>query len=98
LLDTRTEGRRHVWLTIKEACNVDAATAEVLLDAAEIKVGNGCISLCYDARGQSYVVPIACINDPINFGTDYHVEKLRSKAEPTESSLMTVIGSSYITG
>ena len=47
--------------------------------------------LVYDATGRSYKVPIAVINDPINFGTDFHMEKLKCKEKPEKLRDLTLL-------
>lgn len=71
-----------VWATLKQVCETDHLTAVVLMEAAGITTDNGSIELCYDSTGASYEIPIPCINVPLNFGTDFLMEKLHNFEKP----------------
>ena len=67
---TRTTGRRHVWLTIKQAVEADHETAKLLLEMAEITLQNGLLTVCKDPDGNLYEIPIFVINDPVAYGPE----------------------------
>ena len=67
---TRTTGRRHVWLTIKQAVEADHETAKLLLEMAEITLQNGILTVCQDSTGGVYEIPAFVINDPIAYGPE----------------------------
>jgi hypothetical protein len=52
---------------------------------------NDNLELCFDVRGNCYVIPIAIINDPINFSNDYCMEKLKLKEKTVETQDIRVI-------
>jgi hypothetical protein len=52
---------------------------------------NDNLELCFDVRGNCYVIPIAIINDPINFSNDYCMEKLKLKEKTVETQDIKVI-------
>ena len=42
------------------------------------------LKFLYDPTGASYKTPIACINEPVNYGEDIEVERLKKASEPEE--------------
>lgn len=50
----------------------------------------GNMQLCYDSLGHAYIVPVACINEPINYGSEYHIEKIKDREAPTEGKEVKV--------
>ena len=42
------------------------------------------LTTCIDQAGVYYRVPIACINDPINYEQNYQMKQLQEKVKPSE--------------
>ena len=42
------------------------------------------LTTCIDQAGVYYRVPIACINDPVNYDQDYQQNKMKEKKKPPE--------------
>ena len=45
------------------------------------------LTTCIDQAGVYYRVPIACINDPVNYEQNYQQQKLREKAKPQKADV-----------
>jgi hypothetical protein len=67
VLETRTSGSKQVWELLHIACREDEATALALIDAAELQLPQNSLTTAIDNAGIYYRVPIACINEPLNF-------------------------------
>ena len=48
------------------------------------------LTTCIDQAGVYYRVPIACINDPVNYDQNYQLNKMKEMAKPTEVTLKNV--------
>ena len=52
------------WRIINQACIYDEARARMLLDENDLKTYEGCINHIIDQKGNHYIIPNYCINDP----------------------------------
>jgi hypothetical protein len=48
------------------------------------------LTTCIDQAGVYYRVPIACINDPVNYEQNYQYQKLRDKVKPQNQDVKDV--------
>ena len=62
-----------IWRIINQACIYDEARARMLLDDYELKTYNGCINHIIDKKGNHYIIPNYCINDPY-FEREYKID------------------------
>ena len=53
-----------IWRVINQACVYDEYRANVLLEEYNLTTYDGCINHIVDKKGQHYIVPNYCINDP----------------------------------
>ena len=53
-----------IWRIINQACIYDEARARMLLDEYDLKTYEGCINHIIDKKGNHYIIPNYCINDP----------------------------------
>ena len=53
-----------MWRIINQACIYDEARAKMLLDEYDLKTYEGCINHIIDKKGNHYIIPNYCINDP----------------------------------
>ena len=83
-LETRTSGSQEIWQLIRNACQEDNETAKALILAADLTMPQNSISFCIDQAGVYYRIPIACINDPVNYERDYINKSLKEKAKPEQ--------------
>lgn len=67
IIETRTSGSPHIWQLLRNACEEDAATAEALILAAGLQMPQNSLTTAIDENGVYYRVPIACINEPVNY-------------------------------
>ena len=67
---TRTTGRRNIWLVIKNAIEADHETAALLLQMSGISVKIGSITTLEDTNGNIYEIPPFIINEPIYFANE----------------------------
>jgi hypothetical protein len=58
--------------------------------AADLNMPQNSLTTCIDQAGVYYRVPIACINDPVNYEQNYQYQKLRDKAKPTKEMVKDV--------
>ena len=86
-LETRTSGSQEIWQLIRNACQEDNETAKALILAADLTMPQNSISFCIDQAGVYYRIPIACINDPVNYERDYINKSLKEKAKPEQVDL-----------
>ena len=66
------------WRVINQACVYDEYRANILLEEYELKTYNGCINHIVDKKGNHYLIPNYCINDPYferNFIIKEDIEK-----------------------
>ena len=57
----------------------DNETATALIEAAELQMPQQSLTTCIDQAGVYYRVPIACINDPVNYDQNYQDQQMRKK-------------------
>ena len=89
--ETRTNGNKHIWTLIKNACEEDHETAELLIkETGGLKMPQNSLTLIIDAEGIYYRVPICLINDPVNYDADYVNEKLKQKTAPKQEATINV--------
>ena len=62
-----------IWRIINQACIYDEERARILLDDYELKTYNGCINHIIDKKGNHYIIPNYCINDPY-FEREYKID------------------------
>ena len=56
---------------MRNACTESNETALALISAAELTMPNNSLTTCVDQTGVFYRVPIACINDPVNYEQNF---------------------------
>jgi hypothetical protein len=59
-----------VWSTLQTACQEDHLTAVAIISAAELQLPQDSLTTAIDSQGIYYRIPIACINDPMNYSVD----------------------------
>ena len=64
------------WKIIQRAVNFDEISGPLLLDEYKIKCKNGCINHLIDEKGEEYIIPNYCINEPY-FEKKMDTEKLK---------------------
>lgn len=84
---SQTSGRRHVWMTIRQACEADNATAATLLQLAEITLEGNSLMVCYDRNKNRYEVPPFVINDPVKLSDAEPKRKGLKKKEMKEKEI-----------
>lgn len=89
--ETRWEGSEEIWQVLKKACEVDHTEAEELIQQHGIVLHNNRLTFCYDEKGRSYVIPPACINEPVGFGVDKEKERLEGAGEPDEVKKLNLV-------
>ena len=62
-----------IWRKINQACIYDEARARMLLDEYDLKTYEGCINHIIDKKGNHYIIPNYCINDPY-FEREFKIE------------------------
>ena len=62
-----------IWRVINQACVYDEYRANVLLEEYNLTTYDGCINHIVDKKGQHYIVPNYCINDPF-FEKEYKIK------------------------
>jgi len=70
------------WRIINQACVYDEYRANMLLGEANLRTFEGCINHIVDEKGNHYIVPNYCINDPYfekEFKIQQNVEKKKLK-------------------
>lgn len=67
---TRTTGRRNVWLVIKNAMEADPQTATLLLQMSGIIIKGENLTVLEDTNGNVYEIPPFMINDPVSFANE----------------------------
>ena len=63
-----------MWRIINQACIYDEARSRMLLDDYELKTCDGCINHIIDKKGNHYIIPNYCINDPY-FEREFKIDK-----------------------
>ena len=62
-----------IWRIINQACVYDEYRANMLLQECQLTTAKGCINHIIDKKGNHYIIPNYCINDPF-FEKNYKVE------------------------
>ena len=75
-----------IWNVLKNAINADAADAEAIIKASGLNAHAGIMTLVFDEHKFPYRIPIACINDPIEF-LPTEAAKLDFIEKPAEEKL-----------
>ena len=70
------------WRIINQACVYDEYRANVLLEEYNLTTFEGCINHIVDKKGNHYIVPNYCINDPY-FEKEYTIKENVEKKEFT---------------
>ena len=89
--ETRWEGSEDIWAVLKEACELDHKSAAKLVEQNGIVLQNNRLTFWYDSMGRSYVIPAACINEPVGFGVDKEKEMLDAKDQPDEVKTLNLV-------
>ena len=63
-----------IWRLINQACVYDEYRANVLLEEYNLTTFEGCINHIVDKKGNHYIVPNYCINDPY-FEKEYKIKE-----------------------
>ena len=85
--ETRTTRKKDVWSILKTACSEDHETAKKMLQNSKLQIVGNSITATYDQMGTCYRLPIACVNDPLNYDKDDVAKNLKDKAKPEESQV-----------
>jgi hypothetical protein len=85
--ETRTSGSHEIWQLLRNACQEDAETASALILAADLTMPQNSLTTVIDTAGVYYRVPIACINDPVNYEKNYQLQQLKSKQAPQDREI-----------
>eukprot|EP00743_Colponemidia_sp_Colp-15_P001156 GILK01001269.1.p1 GENE.GILK01001269.1~~GILK01001269.1.p1 ORF type:complete len:230 (+),score=34.35 GILK01001269.1:138-827(+) len=78
---TRVEGRPEAWQALRAACEADAETALLIVQAAGLTLVNDSLIASYDTLGNRYDIPVFCINEPTNL--------LTTRAQSVENTART---------
>ena len=62
-----------IWRVINQACVYDEYRANVLLEEYNLTTYDGCINHIVDKKGNHYIIPNYCINDPY-FEKEYKIK------------------------
>ena len=65
--NTRTQGNADIWNVLRNAIAADPADAEAIIKATGLNAHAGIMTLIFDEHKFPYRIPIAWINDPIEF-------------------------------
>lgn len=63
-------GDRVIWDALKAACAADVKTARLIIDTADIIVAGHDMTVCYDAKGAKYELPLYVLSAPTNLVRD----------------------------
>jgi hypothetical protein len=86
--NTRTTGKRNVWMVIKSAVEADHESALLLLEMSGVALKGTNITLLEDTNGNVYEIPIFMINDPVCFSNEK--KKTVAKQLITENVIISV--------
>lgn len=79
-----------IWSMLRNSCEEDAATAAAILEAAGVTIPQKSLTLIIDEQGIYYRIPIACINDPVEYSHDPQAKKRADKPAPDEKMLNAI--------
>jgi Ubiquitin-binding domain/Ubiquitin family len=83
--NTRTTGRRNIWLVIKNAIEADHETSALLLQMSGISLKSDNVTVLEDTNGNIYEIPPFIINDPVCFSNE------RKKAVPKQNIIENIV-------
>lgn len=63
-------GDRVIWDALKAASEANIETARLILESAGVNVVSEDMTICYDERGQKYMIPKYAISDPSNIARE----------------------------
>ena len=86
--NTRTTGKRNVWMVIKSAVEADHESAVLLLQMSGVALKGENMTLLEDTNGNLYEIPIFMINDPVCFSNEK--KKTVPKQQITENLTINV--------
>ena len=80
--NSNTTPNYKIWRIINQACVYDELRANMLLEENELTTADGCINHIIDKKGNHYIVPNYCINDPyfekeFKYDNDKKEEKIK---------------------
>ena len=78
------------WYIISEAWHSDEPQAKAILEAAGFVLMNNTLEQIVNPKGEMFKVPIYCINDPINYNAEFHLQQLKNKERPKETRVISV--------
>ena len=60
-----------IWDALKVAVSAeDVQSAKLILEAADVIIGEPDLSVCYDQKGRKYELPVYVLSEPINLMPD----------------------------
>ena len=92
------------WRIINQACVYDEYRANMLLEQYELTTAEGCINHIIDKKGNHYIIPNYCINDPYfekSFKVKENVEEKELKVnlfDPSDNLNVELKVSNLLTG
>ena len=92
------------WRIINQACVYDEYRANMLLEQYELTTAEGCINHIIDKKGNHYIIPNYCINDPYfekSFKVKDNVEEKELKVnlfDPSDNINVELKVSNLLTG
>ena len=92
------------WRIINQACVYDEYRANMLLEQYELTTAEGCINHIIDKKGNHYIIPNYCINDPYfekSFKVKDNVEEKELKVnlfDPSDNLNVELKVSNLLTG
>ena len=93
-----------IWRLINQACVYDEYRANVLLEQYELRTADGCINHIIDKKGNHYIIPNYCINDPYfekKYKVDNNVEEKEIDVkmfDPSDNLSINLKVSNLLTG
>ena len=93
-----------IWRIINQACVYDEYRANMLLEQYELTTAEGCINHIIDKKGNHYIIPNYCINDPYfekSFKVKDNVEEKELKVnlfDPSDNLNVELRVSNLLTG
>ena len=93
-----------IWRIINQACVYDEYRANILLEQYELRTADGCINHIIDKKGNHYIIPNYCINDPYfekKYKVDNNVEEKEIDVkmfDPSDNLSINLKVSNLLTG
>jgi hypothetical protein len=92
--DTRVEGDKNVWNTIRAAIDEpDVEQAKSFIEAAGLTLAQGNLLQVLDANSTPYIVPVFVIHDPISYKTEKAEKVPKNFAHKTLKLIIRPMGS-----